>query len=221
MRQEIRYLRRTVVFTSTDAEAFGRALLAQFPSMVFFGGGFPNKFVPPGHSVSALACSSFSGFEPPDTWSPEIEYKQNYECWHLTNPPRSRYFSLSGSRWSPSPTESKWAYDGPTLDWGWLDVLWHVDREKEDKAFMRKVWRVLPQVAINRFKYEYPHLGIDYGDSRPSTQEWLGHDAVRWCSRGRTRMLAGCRRPPSDWTFPEDSPWYEGLEPSEPPEDYW
>ncbi|MCP4328448.1 MAG: hypothetical protein GY791_08430 [Alphaproteobacteria bacterium] len=109
------------------------------------------------------------------------------------------------------------AFDDPTLEEGWI-TSWFDRDDLAEKAFVRKIWRILDKMTCRDYKVEYPHTGQALGDTISDVR--AGHDALRWCGQGKARMLNGLWRPWDDWEFP-NLPWYDGREVGDPPGVCW
>ncbi len=85
----------------------------------------------------------------------------------------------------------KWAFDPPYLTPGQVQGAFWRENDEEQRMFLVAVWRLITKISMC--------IG----------SRWCGYDAMRE-ALGRPRgMLDGCIRPPEDWVFPQDNPYYD------------
>jgi hypothetical protein len=136
--------------------------------------------------------------------------------WLATPPERNLWFIPSEWDWGPRHILAKWAWDPPTLSEGWIwGGFWPED--KNQIAFIRRVWRIIERISTNRYNAGHP-LGnaMMNGDEALMAESkggltWIGHHALEWSrDGGPRRMLDGKFRPCDDWMPPQDE-WYQSL----------
>jgi hypothetical protein len=157
----------------------------------------------------------------PDPSEPAWEPHSKPSLWPglswLANPPeRNLWFIPSKWDWGPRYIQAKWAWDPPTLSEGWIwGGFW--PEEKNQIAFIRRVWRIIERIATNRCKAGHPVGNAMMNSDRILTSQvkgcfdWIGHHALEWShDGGPRRMLDGKFRPCDDWMPPQDE-WYQSL----------
>ena len=190
--------------TKVDEAALTRVLLEAFPEMKFIdGSSWDYDKLTWIESIDQANETNVRGVLPYPGWRPEMS-RSDLGKFLRHN------FSWRRSWWDWTlPRGANWAWDPPTLEAGAFSATYWRD-DAEDRFFVNKLYRLLRKVTVNTFRSENPHLGIVRGDVS-GWDIFAGHDALRWCSKSPTRMLDGKYRPHSEWSFPEDSPYYKGL----------
>lgn len=113
-----------------------------------------------------------------------------------------RHFRIYRSSWTWSTYDRKWAFDDPTLEDGSISGSYYRETGNDVRLFLNTVWRLLTKITVN------------VGSS------WCGFSALNWAAQKPRRMLRGAIRPPEDWSFPEDCPYYQDeLWDDNPPRD--
>jgi hypothetical protein len=200
---------REVIMTPVDDAAYSRGLLEAFPELLFLEYGQSrddgvrvlSSFAEPG--VSQVWATL-----PPEGWGFDAELPESADwSWTFEQPMCVGYNRCTWD-WT-GHGEAKWAFDPPTLTAGNIWGAFFAD-DNADKQFVEKALRLLKKMSTNVMRTELPKLGIVYGEGR--CERWAGFDALRWCGEKPTRMLDGVFRPTGDWSFPDDHPWYRGLE---------
>jgi hypothetical protein len=195
--------------TPVDDAAFSRGLVEAFPGLLFFkypqsrrgGVRMFDSFAVPGEFLVTAAL-------PPEGWTFDANCPDAADWnWYTARAKSIRYVR---SEWDwTGYGEGKWAFDPPTLTVGSISAAYFAD-DPAGKRFVDKVLRLLKKITTNRVRIQRPKLGISSQDGAGAY--WAGFDALRWCSEQPTRMLAGLYRPASNWSFPDDHPWYRGLD---------
>jgi hypothetical protein len=195
---------RPLIMTEVDEAALTRVLLEEFPAMKFIAGSsWDYDNFPWIESIDQSNEIVVHGVVPDPGWHPELS---RYDTDKF--PRRNFFWARSWWDWT-LPRGADWAWDPPTLEAGaFMSSYWRDDAE--DRFFVNKLYRLLRKVTVNAFRRENPHLGIVHGEAT-GWEIFAGHDALRWCSESPPRMLDGKYRPHSEWSFPEDSPYYKGL----------
>lgn len=116
----------------------------------------------------------------------------------MTNYP---YWSIKLDRgkwdWSGLYSDRKWLCDFPTLTFGQWNILYD-KKDAAERSFVNAVVRQLHKCMVQQWK---------------GSMDWIGHDACRWATEGGPRrMIGGGWRPPDDYVFPADNPYYAGTE---------
>lgn len=199
---------REVMMTMVDEAAFTRVLKEAFPGIRFVDGQvWPRPGIPWIDTIDGGQETLVYGFLPDPGWQPK-EKEQYRGRYSFALPRRSFQFDRSEWDWT-LPRGANWAWDPPTLTVGSITSSYYRD-DPEDKFFVNKLYRLLRKIMVNAFRVEFPHLGVVYGEAT-GYDYWAGHDALRWCSEAPARMLDGKFRPHSEWSFPEDNSYYQGL----------
>ena len=73
-------------------------------------------------------------------------------------------------------------------------MLWgrYAREDKEQRAFLKKVMRLLGKVATNKLAGFVPGSRTDLMAIR-SCDVWAGFHAIEWCREDPRRRLGGCR----------------------------
>jgi hypothetical protein len=115
-------------------------------------------------------------------------------------------FRYLPSMWNWRVGGGRWAFEAPTLEHGSLQAAYKKG-DTDEKRFVDKLFRVLGKVTTNWLHMDVPAEWA--GNVKAET--WAGFDALRWCAERPRRRLDGIFKPATDWSFPDDHRWYQGL----------
>lgn len=205
---------RMTVMDAFDEAMLSFALRELNPRIRFVSGvgTFLSAEMIEGRSIPESDASVAWVYFPPPNWIPRFEAMDADATIHqLANPPIPGLHVIR-SKWSwgeKRAPHAKWAFSLPTLLSGRITCYFNPD-SADDRAFQRRIWRLLDRLLTSRLRAEHVRSGTVYYDGLKGGATWAGHHALEWCSQAPDRMLDGCRRPADDWCFPDD-PWLLDL----------
>ena len=202
-RRSVRFQSRSVCFLKEDAAHFQRVLLEASPDLRFLPqnywkvvereagktGGIPRAwpvnlpvpFRDNLHEDDQIFMMAWR--EPPD-WSPIWGRRADSGVMVILNRPE-RYFCFDrilGPYWQ----DGRQVLDDGRI-WGS-----HYPDDKEQKAFVAKVVRLVTEVATNKLAGFVPGSRTDLMEIK-SCGLWAGPQAIEWCRKDPRRRLGGCR----------------------------
>ena len=185
-----------------DEIAFVRILRETFPEVRF---SEDNRYTTPDIPVERWipeGAHDASVFVPDqENWSPLVLSHPTLKGEFYLHLPR-RHFTFDRSQWTWMMGDHKWAFDSPTIDPGSIHGAYRREGGEDERVFLNTVWRLLGKITVNLGSF------------------WAGYSALRWAAKKPRRMISGCARPPEDWSFPEDCPYYrDELWDDDPPKD--
>ena len=183
---------RELIFSERDEIAFGRILRERYPTVRYVQEKrYWTDDIPVFNNIAECPEGLLEVFVPDENWRPLILSYPNKstktEYYLHTRPPQFRYFR---SKWLWPGIIRKFAFDPPTLESGHVEGAFYRENDEEQRLFLVAVWRLITKISMC------------IGD------RWCGYDAMREALSRPRGMLDGCIRPPEDWVFPEDNPYY-------------
>lgn len=185
---------RYAYLTFGDLVAISRAIRSHFPQMQWVW--WRKNEEPSLHDDPNLDDGVSTAIFPEPGWRPTIvqgKYGPTFEAW----PEISLSVSFGKWEWMINRRDPRQKFSLPLIAHSQLSMYY--DRaDAEHKRLINTVWKHFAQCMIIEGK---------------GAMFWVGHDACRWILEGGPRRTAnGVWRPPPDYVFPADNPYYAGTE---------
>ena len=202
-RRGVRFQTRSVSLLAEDVAAFEHVLLRAFPDLRFLPRKYPrvmekaleetgstsevppqNLAVPYRSGLHNATETLMMAWREPEDWSPDWRRNPETGRFIVRNEPERHFFF--------DRTMGPFLRDGrEEMDAGRIWGSYHPE-DKEQKAFVAKVVRLVAKVATNKLAGFVPGSRTDLMEIK-SCGLWAGPQAIEWCRKDPRRRLGGCR----------------------------
>jgi hypothetical protein len=187
---------RYVYFTLRDLAAMAGALADVFPAVRWLKSGRP-EYEKTLHTSPLGLGAAVAGIIPDEGWSSQLVEKDGFETFARW-PRKIIHISLGRWRWLDGYDDPRRDFDLPFADYGIISIGINA-KNSDDLKFVKTVYRALGHCMVR---------------GRKGSMMWYGHDMCLWAQEGGPRRVVDSSRwrPPADYVFPADSPYYRGTE---------
>lgn len=195
--------RREIILDECDEIAFTRVLREKYPNIGFVEQTLysPSECKTKEWFSNCRSLGLIDAFVPDEAnWQPTFLSSTEDGEYSLQLPRRT--FTLTRSHWLWALCDGQWGTEHPTLEPSSLSGA-YPPGDDDVRLFLNSVWRLSEKITVR----------VD--------GVWCGFHALRWASENPERTLNRSSRPPQEWLFPEDCPYYrDELWDDAPPKDH-